>query len=67
MFCFLERHIRYVQLLYLWTCIASDLRREIIVERVVKTMFCFLERWLECCVRNNCSLVRRLVLSVAGG
>ena len=50
-------HIRYAQLLYLWTCIAIGSGCEIIVELIVTTMFCFLGRWLECCVRKNWSLV----------
>ena len=50
-------HIRYAQLLYLWTCIASGSGCKIIVELVVMTMFCFRGRWLECGVCRNCSLL----------
>ena len=50
-------HIRYTQLLYLWTCIASGSGFEIIVQLVIATIFCFLARWLECGVRRNCSLL----------
>jgi len=50
-------HIRYAQLLYIWTCIASGSGFEIIVQLVIATIFCFLARWLECGVRRNCSLL----------
>ena len=46
-------HIRYAQLLYIWTCIASGSGGEIVVQLVVTTMLCFLARWIQGDVRGD--------------
>ena len=50
-------HIRYAQLLYIWTCIASGSGCEIIVQLVIATILCFLVRCLECGVCRNWSFL----------